>query len=231
MIPAIMTLALLAPSLGIGLPKHADKEVKAPFIWLFFMAGERKREYQKEELEKMQADHVGNLGTLYNAGKCSMAGPTGDANPIRGIVFLNARTEDELKEDFKPDPFVQGGLLKVHTFPVESVKGLLAPAIEPFEIEQNMIVFLKAAPGKSATDFPKKAIGGHRAYLDTVRKSGKLPFFASSTTAHEYLGILILPLKKAEEVKEIADQDPLVKGGWLVWEAHPQWLGKGTLRN
>ncbi len=226
----LLAAAILGLSLAnhqIGLPTIADEAKPIQYTWVFFRSGTRSREYTKEELDKMQADHVGNLGRLGNAKLCPLAGPTGNAGDIRGIVVLTPRTEDQLKEDFKPDPFVQGGLLKVDAFPVTSIPGLLYTMDEPFAMDQQTIVFLKLAEGKKLAGLDAR---GHREYLSDLWKARKLGFYATVPNPEDILAILILPVKTDDEAKAIADKDPLVKSGNLVWESHPQYFAKGVVR-
>src|ERR1041385_973973 len=86
---------------------YADESPVAKINWIFLNTGadrEKTKTMTKEELSKMQADHVGNFGTQFNLGKLFAAGPLGDNGFIRGIVILNAETPQQVAECFKLDP-------------------------------------------------------------------------------------------------------------------------------
>jgi len=153
-----------------------------------------------------------------------MAGPTGQAGDIRGIVFLEPRKQADIEKDFAPDPFVRERLLKVEHFPALTAAGIVHPADEPFVIEAMSIVFLMPGPK------PPTQQRGHREYLSKLWAKGDLRFFANFPGHKEMFGALILPMTKKEEVEALAAEDPMVKEGSLVWSVHPQYLGKGTLR-
>ena len=88
---------------------HAETQ---NLYWVFLTKGANRSQSVKipeATLEKMQSDHVGNLGRLYEKGLAFTAGPLGDNGFIRGIVILNVTTPEAVKECFLPDPFVQNG--------------------------------------------------------------------------------------------------------------------------
>jgi len=224
-------LPFVAPQIpGVGLLDKRTKPVEQ--TWVFFTLGTGDRaKFSAEDIQKMQTDHVGNLGRLYNEGTTIMAGPTGEANPIRGIVLLHKRTPEQLKADFAPDPFVKHGFLQVESFTIKTNKRLIGKADEPFVIEKNLIVLLKRAPdAEDSVPFPE-IIAKHQAHLSQLLKEQKISFYASAEENKQgVLGILILPTEDAKKAVEMAERDPLVREGLIEWRMYPQWMGKGLIK-
>jgi len=85
-----------------------------PITFVFLNTGaarDKTKSMAKEEVAKMQSEHVGNFGKLFDQGRLFAAGPLGDNGFIRGTVILNAETPEQVKECFKTDPFVQNDIL------------------------------------------------------------------------------------------------------------------------
>lgn len=96
--------------------------------WIFLASGENKTPLPKEEAQKMQQGHIGNLERLGKEGKAVAAGPFGDRTPLRGIVVLTVKSREEAQAEFKDDPFVQAGRLIAEQHPLFLAKGTLDPA-------------------------------------------------------------------------------------------------------
>lgn len=225
MLGLLFAVAVASEPGGIGLPSDVDLAKAVKRTWVFFRTGDRDRTgLAQEQVQKWQEEHVGNLGTLYRAKVAHMAGPTGQAGDIRGIVFLEPRKQADIEKDFAPDPFVKERLLKVEHFPALTAAGITHPSDEPFQIEALSIVFLKPGPKRPTQE------KGHRNYLRKLWANGDLRFFASFPGNKELYGALIFHQTKKEDVEALAADDPMVEEGSLVWSVHPQYLGKGTLR-
>src|SRR5436189_3609926 len=82
------------------------------FVFLNTGVSPKEKGISDDEVRKMQAQHVGNFGTQFNLGKLMAAGPVGRAGKIRGTVILAVHTPEEIADCFKPDPYVQSGILE-----------------------------------------------------------------------------------------------------------------------
>src|SRR5262245_8838824 len=82
------------------------------FVFLNTGISPKEKGISDEEVARMQAQHVGNFGTQFNLGKLMAAGPVGRGGKTRGIVVLAVHTREQIAECFKPDPYVQNGILE-----------------------------------------------------------------------------------------------------------------------
>src|SRR5439155_18118996 len=125
-----------------------------PVTWVFLNTGagrDRTKSMTPEAVSQMQAQHVGNFGTQFNLGKLFAAGPLGDNGLIRGIVVLNVETPEEVKECFKPDPFVQNDILGVETHPwLMDVMDFGSPKIT-FKIARHTLCVVKKGKNWNTT--------------------------------------------------------------------------------
>ena len=135
--------AFLVASVGLTLQAQpANDTINNPIHFVFLNTGSARaktKDMSKEELEKMQAAHVGNFGTQFDSGKIFAAGPLGDNGFIRGIVIPNAETAEQVKEIFKPDPFVQNGILDVEAHPwLVDISRFGSPKV-PFQLARHTL--------------------------------------------------------------------------------------------
>jgi len=82
----------------------------------FFMRGDGPRPTGPGALEKMQADHIGNLKRLHGEGNLLAAGPLQDpTQQRRGILVLQSATPSDIPGLFKDDPYVSNRIMFVKT--------------------------------------------------------------------------------------------------------------------
>jgi uncharacterized protein YciI len=203
--------------------------------WVFLNKGngrEKLTGMTKEAVAKMQADHVGNLGALYKQGRAFTAGPLGDNGFIRGIVILNVRTPEEVKDCFKPDPFDQNDILAVEAYRWLTDTAKFHKAVEPFQLAKHTLGIVKK--GKSFK--PSTTPPAHDAMLSLLpglrpmAGSGELAVSGPLLDAGDNLGILLFTSPDAAKLQSILDQDSVVKRGEVVVELHPQLMGAGVLK-
>src|SRR5215475_9530428 len=91
-------VSTLARGLALIFALSAQSEPTAkgdqPITWVFLNTGagrEKTKSMTKDEVSKMQADHVGNFGNQFNRGTLIAAGPLGDNGFIRGTVILSVQ--------------------------------------------------------------------------------------------------------------------------------------------
>jgi uncharacterized protein YciI len=82
----------------------------------FFMRGDGPRPTGPGALDKMQADHIGNLQRLHGLGNLLAAGPLQDpSQQRRGILVLKTGGESEIPGLFTEDPYVKNQIMFVKT--------------------------------------------------------------------------------------------------------------------
>lgn len=203
--------------------------------WVFLNKGSARQktsQMSKEEVAKLQADHVGNLGALYKQGRAFTAGPLGDNGFIRGIVVLNVSNAAEIKDCFKPDPFVQQDILAVEAYRWLADTAKFGKPDEPFKMAKHTLVVVKKGPdfdglkGWLAPDSMTRLLPslGQLAEGDGVVLSGPL------VDAGELLGIALVSTEDGATVEAALGKDPAVKEGRVKLELHPQFLAAGILR-
>ena len=76
-------------------------------FWVFLTTGKSTKGVEKEEVEKMQAEHLANFKRLAEEEKLLLAGPLADPEKkLRGIVVLKAKNQNDLEK------MVHGGSLR-----------------------------------------------------------------------------------------------------------------------
>jgi uncharacterized protein YciI len=96
--------------------------VMKQYILCFLKQGAN-RSQSKEEVEKIQNEHLAHLNLLATQGKISIAGPFGDDGALRGIVIYNVNTVEEARQLAENDPAVQAGRLVLEFHPWWAAKG------------------------------------------------------------------------------------------------------------
>ena len=225
---------LLAPML---LAAWGAEEGSGPRVcyWVFLNKGSARQkisEMSKEEVAKLQADHIGNLGALYKQGRAFTAGPLGDNGFIRGTVVLNISGAAEVKECFKPDPFVQQDILSVEAYRWLTDTTKFGKPDEPVKLAKHTLVVVKKGPafgglkGSASPDFIARLLPSlaQLAEGDGVVISGPL------VGAGELLGVALVSEEDGAKVEAALGKDPAVKEGRVKLELHPQLLAAGVLR-
>src|SRR5262245_39404243 len=75
------------------------------------------RTQSPDEVQKIQAAHLGHLESLYKQGVLLIAGPMGDDGDLRGIVVLKVKSLEEAQAIINEDPAVKAGRLRVELHP------------------------------------------------------------------------------------------------------------------
>lgn len=187
--------------------------------FVFLNKGTSTRPLDEAAAQKMQSEHVGNLGALGKAGKGLMAGPLGDNGFIRGIVVLNVKNMDELKECFKPDPFIQNDYLAIEAFPCTGDRKAFHPPNEPFKLASGTLGILK-----KGEHFKKGPMLGQ-----DLLKPFDLVFTGEFTNATDKLGVYIFRSKDAKAIQDAIAKDPSITSGRVVLELHPLYYPDGAL--
>lgn len=232
-------MKLLVTVLGLilfALPAHLSfAATNPPLTFIFLNTGPERakiKEMTQESVSQMQAAHVGNFSTQFNRGTLMAAGPLGDNGFIRGTVLLAVQTPEQVADCFKPDPFVQNGILAVEAHPwLVDVMKFGAPKV-PFQITRHTLCIVKK--GSHWTSWPGELDENTLIrFLPSLKEqvgSGDLavsgPFFDNT----DKLGLLLFYSTNQAKLQAQLEKEPAVAGGRVQLEFHPQFMGKGTLR-
>ena len=203
--------------------------------WVFLNTGpgrSKTANMAKDEVARMQKEHVDNLGTLYHQGRALTAGPLGDNGFIRGIVVLSITNAAEIKECFKPDPFVQNEILAVEAYRWLTDTSHFQKAVEPFKLAKHTLVVVKKGSNYEPPKEPLTATS-MLSFMPSLRswaETGDLAVSGPLVDAGELVGILLFIPDSGETLRAALDSDPAVKAGRLKFDVHPQFMGEGVLR-
>ena len=206
--------------------------------WVFLNTGASRNKIKsmsQEEVQKMQAQHVGNFGTLFDQGRLFAAGPLGDNGFIRGIVILNAATSEQVTDCFKSDPFVQNDILEAEAHPwLADVMRFGSPKI-PFQMAQHTLCIVKKGKNwEMPQDWKPGLTSDAMLLLFPALKaksfSGELAIWGPFSDATDKLGLLMFYSTNVSEIQTQLDKEPAVADGRVEIELHPQFLGAGTFR-
>jgi uncharacterized protein YciI len=215
---------------------HADERPIVKITWIFLNTGaerDKAKNMPKEEVSKMQADHVGNFGTQFNLGKLFAAGPLGDNGFIRGIVILNANTAEQVAECFKPDPFVQNGILEAEAHPcLAELMAFGSPKI-PFKMTRYTLCILKKGKNWQPASSPPKGDSLFHLFPEfkSKRRSAELAISGTFLDSSDKLGILMFYSTNQAQIKADLENTPAVRQERVEIELHPQFIGAGTFRD
>src|ERR1041385_1020165 len=124
------------------------------FVFLNSGISPKEKGISDDEVRKMQAQHVGNFGTQFNLGKLMAAGPVGPGGKTRGTVVLAVHTPEDIATCFKPDPYVQSGILEAETHLwLVDVMRFSTPKV-PFQMGQHILCTVKK--GANWKSWPSK---------------------------------------------------------------------------
>lgn len=125
-----LTILIISQTGNVMAQKDSEHEFemkKYYFVFLNSVTGAK--ELDSSKMAEIQAGHLANIGKMFDEGKCKLAGPFMDKDPMRGILILNVATEEEARKLMDNDPAV--------------INGYLDPVIRPWYGPAGLKVFPK----------------------------------------------------------------------------------------
>lgn len=222
---------MILPALLAATTFCATDEMK-PSYFVFLVTGKNPPKASPEDIQKYQTAHIDNFKRLFGEKKLMTAGPCADPEKTkRGIVVLAVKSEKEISECFKPDPYVSMGFMEVKAMKMTVHFGQInTNNIDPNGIEENRIVVFSAGAVVADSTGVRAARQKH---LDHIRNAGAkagLAFYASLGDSADLRAVALFKGKDDEKISAWIKKDPLVKNGTLKAVKFPQWLGKGVLK-
>jgi len=200
------------------------------FVFLNSGVSPREKGISDDEVGKMQAKHVGNFGAQFDLGKLMAAGPVGRGGKTRGIVVLAVNTPQQIAECFKPDPYLQNGILETETHPwLVDVMKFGTPKV-PFQMGQfTLCIVTKGANWKSlpATLQPDSMLRLFPLLKKEVT-SGELLISGPFIDGGDKLGVLFFSSTNKTEIQAKLEKQSSVTGDEVHIELVSQFLGRGT---
>jgi len=93
------------------------KGMKQHFFGFLVKGPKHDEPASKEERDRLQAQHLDYIRSQGEAGNYSLAGPFLDDGRIRGILIINAASENDARSIVNGDPLVKIGRLAVEIHP------------------------------------------------------------------------------------------------------------------
>jgi len=181
---------------------------------------------------KMQQAHLNELIQLNLSRTNVLFGPFLDGTDLRGIAVLDVPDAASARSLLAGDPYVKGGHMTLDVKPWMSETNVFALPEKPHTPEQLVFGFLMR--GTNRVQLPaeegQKIQKGHLDYMGELHKQGKLIAAGPFLEAGDMRGIVIYRVTTVEEAKRLAADDPAVKIGRLVIDAHPWMTFKGMLK-
>ncbi len=233
MTPASRLILLLA-LLGALSPSIAPaQQAAAPSEQYFFGLLTRPAnapQLSKEAAQKLQEEHLANIRKLHAENKLVMAGPFIDDTTLRGVFVLKAGSKEQALEWANSDPAVKAGRLaaEIHG-PWLIQPNAISAASSPEAMEQYTMALMnrteKWDPGSPAF---RELLKQHLEYLGKLVEQESLAVAGPLGDEGKLGGVAIYRVG-AEPAAKLAQEDPLVKVGYLKPELHPWITARGVL--
>ncbi len=226
MMPIVLLLATLAAAL------QEPATPMTTYQMVFLNKGPNYDAVSKSvEAPQMQKYHLAGLVAL-NARRVNLLfGPLLDDSDLRGILVLDVPNAEAAAKALADDPYVKAGAMTVTVRPWFGPKDFFHPPVEGQQLEPLILGFLvRGSSTAQAADAAAEIQKGHLAYMSRLHEQGKLlvagPFMDDAPAR----GIVIYRVATVDDAKALAADDPAVKAGRLVLEAHPWMTFKGILK-
>lgn len=226
---ALLTLLFVA---AVALAQPQPSPNNAKYFFVFLKRPSNAPQLNKEAGEKLQEEHLANIGKLHSEHKLVIAGPFTDDTTLRGIFVLVADSLAQAEEFAHSDPAIKAGRLAAEIHGPWSIdpKSIHPPAT-PEAMEQYTLVFMKSGEKWNPSD-PRvmDVVKQHGAYVAQLTDQAKIalagPFPLDDPG--DLRGVVIFRVNSDETAKLVHD-DPVIKAGVLKSELHPWITGKGVL--
>jgi uncharacterized protein YciI len=185
----------------------------------------------RADAQKLQQDHLAGLVALNTKRVNLLFGPLLDDGPLRGILVMDVPNAEAAAKALADDPFVKAGAMTVTVRPWFGPKDFFNPPADGQQPESLILGFLvrgssTSQPAAAAADIQK----GHLAYMSRLHEQGKLLVAGPFMDDAPIRGIVIYRVATIDHAKALAAEDPAVKAGRLVIDAHPWMTFKGILK-
>jgi len=180
--------------------------------------------------EKLQAEHMANIRRLYAENKLVIAGPFTDDKALRGIFVLKAGSKQQAQEWADSDPAVKAGRFAAEIHGPWLIKpDAIHAASTPEAMEQyNMALMSRTEKWDPASSAFQELLKPHLVRMGKLAEEGTLALAGPFGGDGNLRGVTIFCVG-AEQAAKVAQDDPLVKAGYVKPEMHPWITGKGVL--
>jgi len=163
--------------------------------FVFLVSGEPATDLPRDEVEKMQAQHLDNFRALTEQGTLLAVGPCVDPEKkIRGIVVLRGKSKEAIEQLFVNDPFIAEGWMKLDVVSEGTTMGKLQPKFDPATLEEVSIAVVRREDSWSELNAEQQAQAWaeHKAWTAANFADGTVGYAAEFPDDPQRLGVLIL---------------------------------------
>lgn len=200
----------------------------------FLNAHPERREIPPAEAEEIQKGHLAHMERMNREGRLLAAGPMATQGGPRGIVLYRCKSIEEADGWTALDPAVVNKRLSAEFYLWRGPDGFGEPLMTMLKSDPKakygmvrlpLIVFKKTEKWEGAG--PAEALQEHAGVLRGLREAGKVraagPFVDEQGRIGVIpgaIGLYVFSAMPLEEAKALAEQDPMVRGGYARVEAH-----------
>jgi len=241
--PVALALALLALSAGAPVVARAAKPPEpAPaterYALGFLYKGSKWTAERTPHTDSIQAGHMANIRTMWEAGKLVAAGPCGGDPLLRGIFVWKVDSLSEIPPLLQGDPALQSGRLRaeVHNWYAEPGIGAEYRARKQADPagRDSMVTFslvlLQRGPAYTSnwTKQVQHVLRDHAKHADKLRAEGLLVLGGSIEGLGDPRGMLVFAADTAR-TRTLLAADPAVKSGRFVPFIWQWWTALGNV--
>ena len=198
---------------------------KAEGIWFVFLETGKKTPDDKALVAQMQRGHIDNFKRLFAEKKLFAAGPLQDPSTLkRGIVIVEAPTQEILTSYFQPDEYVREGYMTLNAVRAVAHKALATEGIDASGVEEVRIVQVLRDTPAAGSD-----VAANRAFLQALVDKGS----AGGWYTMESGPIAEILFSRTTDSKILQDafaDYPAVISGKATVVVWRQWLSKGVVK-
>jgi uncharacterized protein YciI len=192
---------------------------KKEFYFVFLVTGPTKPPPDENEVNAMQAAHIGNFKRRFAEGKLVAAGPLRYPDQTRrGIVVLSLKKGEKPLDMFEGDPYVENRILDVMAYPWEPVGEFGAPP-DPDSIIEHRLITVNGLP--SAADRVRM-----NSIFKAARRAGLVSVYGETPNQKSAVAFALSTSANDEAIKFAFRELPKSMQLGLV----PLWMSKGTVK-
>jgi uncharacterized protein YciI len=205
---------VLLPVLTAALFAQPVQLPKPNYCFGFLKAAPNRPDRPKEELERIQAAHIGHLTKLAEERWLVAAGPMGTPGEIRGVAISKCASVDEAVEKGAADPAVKAGRLAVEAYAWTGPDGIgdgywkrrAENPNAPEKMVKHALVLIRKGPGW--TEPTTETLRAHLKHMESEKKNG-LAAMGPFHDSPEILGVAIYRNTALEEARRRVAADPM----------------------
>jgi uncharacterized protein YciI len=130
------------------------------------------------------------------------------------------------------DPVVRTGWLHPEVLGWYAARNVINPNAARDSTELTFIAFLRRGPKWSAEQTPElsKLQEAHMDNIRSMARQGKLALAGPFVDGKELRGVFVFRVPSLADAQKLADNDPMVQVGRLVFDVHPWLIPRHNLR-